>query len=133
MKHRTRGFTLIEQIAAITLAGATSAVAVPALVGLQAQAEATTLASLANAAGSAMALNYGGCLVTGQRVRAGTCVAIRNCRELAELLLTDLPEGYRIDDQPLGQARGPGEEGRCTLSQAHDGASAAFRGIAAGR
>ena len=135
MKRPARGFTLIEQMAVITLAGAASAVALPQLIDLQADAEAATLTSLASAAGSAMVMNYGACLVTGQVVQTGKCVAIDNCRQVGELLLAELPAAYRVDDQPLGAAAGqaPGQAARCTLVQVDKGTAVAFHGIAAAR
>ena len=135
MKRPAHGFTLIEQISAITLVGAASAVVLPPLIDLQADAEATTLASLAGAAGSAMVMNYGGCLVTGQVVQAGKCVAIHNCNQVGELLLAELPATYRVDDQPLGASAGlaPGQAARCTLVQVNQGTAVAFHGMAAGR
>ena len=133
MKHRSRGFTLIELVAAITVAGAASAVALPPLIDLQGQAESTTLASLASAAGSAMAINYAGCLVTGQAVQAGKCVAIGNCADVGALLLVGVPAGYRVADQPLGAGSTHGAEARCALAQENNGAEALFYGISAGR
>lgn len=129
MRRPARGFTLIEQIAAITLAGAASAVAVPALVDLQADAEATTLRSLAQAATSAMALNQAGCLVTQQAALPGKCVAVRQCADVAELLLAGLPAGYRVVEAPLGPA---GASARCRLVQDRRADEAPFIGIATG-
>ncbi len=130
MRRPTRGFTLIEQIAAITLAGAMSAVAVPALVDLQADAQAATLRSLAQAATSAMVLNQAGCLVTGQAVQAGKCSAVRQCGDVADLLLAGLPPGYRVADGALGEA---GATTTCRLARDPDGSEAPFIGIATGR
>jgi MSHA pilin protein MshA len=130
MRRPARGFTLIEHIAAITLAGVTSAVAVPAWVDLQAHAEATTLRSLAQAATSAMVINQAGCLVTGQSVQAGKCSAVRQCGDVAGLLLAGVPPGYRVVDAPLASA---GTSTACRLLQEPGGAEAAFTGIAAGR
>lgn len=130
MRRPARGFTLIEQLAAITLAGAASAVAVPALVDLQAGAEAATLHALAQAATSAMAINQAGCLVTGQAAMAGKCTPVRQCDDVADLLLAGLPAGYRVDAAPLGAA---GSTRACTLVQVSNAATAPFTGIAAGR
>jgi prepilin-type N-terminal cleavage/methylation domain-containing protein len=127
MRRPARGFTLIEQIAAITLAGAASAVAVPALVDLQADAQAATLRSLATAA---MVLNQAGCLVTGQSVQAGKCSAVRQCGDVAELLLAGVPPGYRVADAALGNT---GTSTICQLVQDPGGAEAPFIGIAAAR
>lgn len=129
MRRPARGFTLIEQIAAITLAGAASAVAVPVLVDLQADARAATLRSLAQAATAAMALNQAGCLVTGQSVQAGKCTAVKHCGDVAGLLLAGVPPGYRVVDAPLG---GVGTSTACRLMQDSGGAELPFIGIAAG-
>lgn len=129
MRRPARGFTLIEQIATITLAGAASAVVVPALVDLQTDAQAATLRSLAQAATSAMVLNQAGCLVTGDRAKAGKCLAVRRCADVAELLLTGVPPGYGVVDAPLGTV---GASASCLLRQQGSGAAVAFIGIAAG-
>ena len=129
MRRPARGFTLIEQIAAVTLAGAASAVAVPALVSLQADAQAATLHSLAQAATSAMVINQAGCLVTGQSVQAGKCSAVRQCGDVANLLLAGVPSGYRVVDALLGAA---GASTACRLVQDPGGSEASFIGIAAG-
>jgi MSHA pilin protein MshA len=129
MKRSVRGFTLIEQIAAIALAGAASAVAVPALVDLQADAEAATLRSLAQAATSAMVLNQAGCQVTDQALVPGKCTPVRHCGDVAELLLAGLPPGYQVPEVPL---RAVGVGAACRLIRDSNGAEAAFIGIAAG-
>lgn len=133
MQGRARGFTLVEQLAAITIAGSASVAALPALVEFHAQAEQTALASLAAAAGSAMVLNQAGCLVTQQRPVPGQCEAVDDCQQVQRLLLADLPSGYRVAAQPLagdGLARG-GDT--CRLLRDRDGASAGFYGVATGR
>lgn len=133
MQRRSRGFTLVEQLAAIAIAGSASVAALPALVEFRAQAEQTALASLAAAAGSAMVLNQAGCLVTQQRPVPGKCEAVNDCQQVQRLLLVDLPAGYRVAAQPLagnGLARG-GDS--CRLLRASDGASAGFYGVATGR
>lgn len=127
MRPLPRGFTLLEQLAVITLVGTASAAAVPALLDLQARAADTTLASLAATAGSAMALNQAGCLVTGQQAVAGKCQPVRDCADVAGLLMTELPTGYAVQPQPLAP-----HGSRCTLQRLQDGASAAFHGAATG-
>lgn len=129
MQRRSRGFTLVEQLAAITIAGGATTAALPALVEFQAQAESTALASLAAAAGSAMVLNQAGCLVTQQRLVPDKCEAIADCQQVQRLLLADLPAGYRVLAQPLAGTGGD----TCRLLREHDGASAGFYGAAAGR
>ena len=111
MQRRSRGFTLVEQLAAIAIAGSASVAALPALVEFRAQAEQTALASLAAAAGSAMVLNQAGCLVTQQRPVPGKCEAVDDCQQVQpraqRLLLVDLPAGAppldRLGD--LGERR----------------------------
>ena len=131
MKRPARGFTLIEQIAATTLVGAASAVAVPALVDLRAEAQAATLRSLAQATTSAMVINQAGCLVTGQSVQTGKCNAVQRCGDVAKLLLAGVPPGYRVVDVPLDRAAGATTA--CRLVQGAGGAEAPFIGIATGR
>lgn len=127
MRPLSRGFTLIEQLAVISLVGTASAAALPALADLQARAADTTLASLAATAGSAMALNQAGCLVTGQQAVAGKCQPVRDCADVTTLLMADLPTGYAVPPQPLGP-----QGSHCTLQRMNDGASAAFYGAATG-
>ena len=127
MRTLPRGFTLIEQLAVITLVGTASAAAVPALVDLRARAADTTLASLAATAGSAMALNQAGCLVTDQQAVAGKCQPVRDCADVATLLMAEIPAGYAVLPQPLAP-----QGSRCALQRLQDGASVAFHGAATG-
>ena len=127
MRPLPRGFTLIEQLAVISLVGTAAAAALPALVELQAHAADTTLASLASAAGSAMALNQAGCLVTGQQSVAGKCQPVRDCADVATLLMGEIPTGYAVLPQPLAP-----HGSTCTLQRLQDGANAAFHGAATG-
>lgn len=122
-----RGFTLVEQLTALTIVATASATALPALVALNEQAETTVLASLAASAGSAMALNQAGCLVTEQRAVPGKCQPVRDCADVAGLLMADLPAGYAVPARPLS-ALGS----RCSLVRLHDGSSAAFTGTFTG-
>ena len=127
MRPLPRGFTLIEQLAVIALVGTASATALPALVNLQAQADATALASLAAAAGSAMVLNQAGCMVTQQRAVPGKCQPVDDCSDVGGLLIGAIPPGYQVPAQAL-----QGGDGRCQLLRQLDGASAGFYGAAAG-
>ena len=122
-----RGFTLVEQLTALTLAGTLAAGALPTLTALNDEAQATTLALLAHSAATAMALNQAGCLLTDQRAEPGKCQPVRDCADVTGLLMTDLPAGYSVPAQPL-----PAGGARCTLQRAQDGASAGFHGAAAG-
>lgn len=128
MRPLPRGFTLIEQLAVITLVGTASAAALPALVDLHALAADATLASLAAAAGSAMVLNQAGCLLTQQQPVPGKCQPVRDCSDVGGLLNGDVPAGYVVLAQALA-AQG----GRCQLQRLQDGAAVAFHGVATGR
>jgi hypothetical protein len=134
MKRLARGVALVEQLVVGAAVGAASVTALPALQALQVQAQGATLANLAGAGGSAMALNYGGCLVTGQVATPGKCQPIRNCNQVASLWLTDLPPGYALADVALQDhtGRSHGAEAQCTITDLSTGVSAGFRGIAAG-
>lgn len=129
MQGRHRGFTLIEQLVALSVAGTVSATALPALVDFHARAEATALASLAAAAGSAMLLNQAGCLVSGGQPLAGKCEAIADCQQVAGLLMAGLPPGYSVRSQPLAPAGGASGGETCRLQREADGASAGFYGV----
>lgn len=125
MRHPPRGFTLIEQLAVITLVGTAAAAALPALVDVHRQAADATLASLAAAAGSAMVLNQAGCLVTSQQPAPGKCQPVRNCSDVDGLLLGGIPPGYAVQAQSLAR-----DGGRCQLRRLHDGTTVAFHGAA---
>ena len=131
--HRSRGFTLIEQLAVIVAVAATSAAALPQFVEIQAQTEATTLAGLAGAAGSGMLLNQAGCLVTDHHAAPGRCSAVADCADAAMLLMADLPAGYRIEPQAIAPqgGRANGIIAACRMVQLASGASAVFTGLSA--
>lgn len=131
MQGRHRGFTLIEQLVALSVAGTLSVTALPALVDFHDAAEAGALASLAAAAGSAMVLNQAGCLVTGGRPVPGKCQAINDCAQVAGLLMAGLPPGYRVPPQAL--VADPALAGAtCGLQRERDGAVAGFYGVRTG-
>lgn len=128
--HPARGFTLIEQLAALTLAATASATALPVLAEFQSEGRSAALHSLAASATSAGVLNQAGCLVTQQVPTSGKCQPIADCQAVAGLLMLELPTGHRILPGALGSGAN-GVEGACTL-QRGDGATAAFRGVSAG-
>jgi hypothetical protein len=134
MKRLAHGAALIEQVVVTVAVGAASVTALPALTDVQAQAQRAALANLAAAGGTAMALNYGGCLVTDHATVPGKCMPMRNCNEVARAWLTDVPPGYRIADTPLVSTDGRinGAEAVCTITDDSTGDVAQFRGIAAG-
>ena len=117
----------------IAAVGSTSALALPQFVEIQAQAEATALAGLAGAAGSAMVLNQAGCLVTDHQAAQGRCAAVADCADAAALLMADLPVGYRIEPQAIAPqgGRANGIIAACRVVQLADGASAQFTGLSA--
>lgn len=123
-----RGLGLIEQLAAISVAGTLGAGAMTTLAALDAQARATALARLAASAATAMALNQAGCLLTGQRSTPGRCQPVGDCTDVRLLLMNGLPEGYAVRSQPLSPTGTS-----CQLQRLQDGAVAGFHGVAAGR
>ena len=134
-KALARGFGLIEQLVALSVAGVVSAVAVPQLTALQPLADAAALSHLAQSASSAMALNRVGCEVTGHHPSAGKCRPVTDCAEIGALLHGGLPAGYRVLPQALGDGhwRSNGVEGVCRLEHLASGLSQDFAGVAAGQ
>ena len=127
------GFTLVEQLAAITIAGVASVTALPALVQFESDAQSLALASLASTATSAAVLNQAGCLVTQQVPQPGKCQSVSDCQHTSGLLMAGLPAGYRILPGALGQGtRTNGIEGSCTLQRDSDGVTAVFRSVTSG-
>jgi prepilin-type N-terminal cleavage/methylation domain-containing protein len=122
-----RGFSLLEQLAALSLAGTVSAGAMTTLATLDNQAREAALDRLAASAATAMALNQAACVLSGQRALPGRCQPVRDCADIHLLLTNDLPAGFTVPAQPLS-AQGA----RCTLQRRSDGASAGFHGVAAG-
>ena len=125
-----RGFTLIEQVAALTIAGAASATALPAIIEFHTEAQSVALRSLASAAASASVLNPAGCLITQQVPVSGKCQPVADCQQVVGLLMGDLPAGHQI--LPGALPRGAGAEGVCTLQRDSDGATATFHAVSAG-
>lgn len=123
------GFALIAQIAALLAVGTASAIALPQLAELQAEAANATLQHLTGAANTAMLLNQGGCLVTGDQPEPGRCRPVQDCADLGTLLHGGLPDGYAVQPQPLSR----GMEDRCQLVHMASGRVADFTGLGAGR
>ena len=117
----------------ITALGTTSALALPQFIAIQAQAEATALAGLVGAAGSAMVLNQAGCLLTDHRAAEGRCTPVADCADAAALLMADLPAGYRIEPQAIAPqgGRANGIVAACRMVRLANGASAQFTGLSA--
>ncbi|MEX8492995.1 hypothetical protein [Sphaerotilus sp.] len=123
-----RGYALIEQIAALLAIGTASAIALPQLTDLQAQADGVVLQHLASAADMAMLLNQGGCLVTDQQVEPDRCRPVHDCTDLGTLLHGGLPNGYEVQARPLPR----GTEGDCHLVHPASGRLASFTGLGTG-
>lgn len=122
-----RGFSLIEQLVAMSAVGGAMALTLPQAAALHEAAQSSTLASLAGAAQSAMALNQAGCALTGGQARPGKCRPVEHCAQVNSLLLFDLAGHYQLQD-----AETPAEPGQlaCTLTQSDTGLSRAFGGPA---
>lgn len=120
-----RGFSLIEQLVAMSAVGGAMALTLPEATALHEAAQTSTLASLAGAAQSAMALNQAGCALTAGRVQPGKCQAIEHCPQISALMLFDLTGHYQLQD-----AQTPAEPGQltCTLTQSDTGMHLAFSG-----
>ena len=114
-RRSARGFTLIEQIAAVAVIGTVSATALSSLIALG--------GSLA----SAIALYQAGCMVTDQRPVTGKCQRVRSCADVAGLLLSTLPADDTVPAQPL-----PSHGGSCSVVRMQDGIRACVNGVATG-
>lgn len=134
MKSRNAGFTMIELIVVIVILGVLAATALPKFVDVSSNAKDAALNGVVGAAGSAMALNYSGCLVTGNVVTANKCVQISNCSQVGSIMQGGLPTQYSVTAASLTTTNGT--TGNCTITPAAGyvgaTASATFVGIAAG-
>ena len=126
-QKKPRGFTLIEQLVGLSAVAGAMALSLPQATELHAAAQASTLASLAAAAQTAMALNQAGCALTGGQPVAGKCLPLSRCEQVGELLLFDLAGQYRL--RP-GQADAAPGQLACQLVQADTGLAQGFSGPA---
>ena len=87
-----------------------------------------SLPSVAEAAASAMTVNYAGCATTQHRVVDKTCVKVTSCSQARQLMQGGLPPGHTVE----GDTRQiNGDSLQCRVINA-EGASAPFAGLVAG-
>ena len=127
-----RGQSLIQHTVMIAALGSAAAVALPRLVEWQSQARTNVLRSVAASAGSAMMLNYVGCVVTGQVPQPGRCSPVNACSDVDALLHDGVPEGYRIEGADWPARGAYGTEVQCKVVEIESGATGRFSGIRAG-
>lgn len=124
-RPRRRGFSLLDPVVGALLVGVGASTLLPRLVELQHEAREVALQQLAGTATRAMAVNQALC-------QGGlACQPVRDCQDLAALLIGGLPAGYSVAPQPLLAAEA--RDGRsCMLMQAESGLQTGFQGLAAG-
>ncbi len=133
-KRMQSGFTMIELIVVIVILGVLAATALPKFVNVQANAESAALNGVVGTLGSAMSINYGGCLVTSNVPTAGKCVLVNNCDGTsatgvkALLHNSEVPTGYTVAAGALTS----GVSTACTVTQNSTLQTATFDGIGAG-
>jgi MSHA pilin protein MshA len=132
--RKQTGFTMIELIVVIVILGILAATALPKFVNMQSNAETSALKGVAGTLGSAMSINFGGCLVTNHVPTAGKCVLVNNCDGTSatgvKALLSGgvVPAGYTVAATALSS----GVSTTCTVTQTSTGNTFDFDGIGAG-
>ncbi len=140
MKRMQAGFTMIELIVVIVILGVLAATALPKFVDVRADAEQAAVDGVAGAMGSAMALNYGGCLVTNHAhstaAEQAKCKQIDACSDVFSVMQSGVSSSTYVVT-PTTAATEPSVNGTtvsCTVTKTVGSSTydATFDGIGAG-
>ena len=119
MKSRQSGVSLTELIVVIIILCVLAGAALPRKL---------SLGSVAEAAASAMTVNYAGCATTQHQVTEKTCLRVTSCGQAKQLMQGGLPPGHTIEGETR---RTNGDNLQCQVTSP-EGTSAAFTGLVAG-
>jgi MSHA pilin protein MshA len=142
MKRMQAGFTMIELIVVIVILGVLAATALPKFVDVRDEAAEAAINGVIGAMGSAMSINYGGCLVVNHdsngslnAANSSKCRKVDNCSDVTTLLQGGAVAGYTVTAAALGTgaAGDNGVSASCTVTSDTDASkSGTFDGISAG-